>query len=333
MNIDVHGHLLDLAYRKGRPLNAPLGGDTDVPLMRRGGVHGQLCATWTPDITLSGPHTHSVRSPLQTLLAAFGYVHRELDGASGSDVLLVRTDAELEEAETTGRIGLILGMEGTDAIGGDVDNLRKLHKLGLSHVCLVHEHANEFGAASQVWENGKMRRYDPSSDPEGHLTDPGRSLLEEMLRLGILIDLTHIVEPGFSEVLNFIDRPVLVGHGGARGVADSVRYLSDDQIRAVAARGGVVAASPTPLGPSDELAGLPLLLDTVDYLVRLVGPDHVGIGTDFKEQPPGYYSAGFVNSGDTPVLISALGKRGHNEATIDRIMGENFRRIFRKAAA
>jgi membrane dipeptidase len=330
MIIDAHGHLLDVAYRKRRPLNARLDGDTDVPLMRKGGVGGQLCATWTPDITLSGPHTHSVESPLGTLLAAITYVHRELAGASGKDILLVRSSADLSEADATGRIALVIGMEGTDALDGEIANLRQLHALGLRHVGLVHEHANEFGAASQVWEHGKMRHYDPDRDPECHLTDVGRSLIREMVQLGILIDLTHLVEPAFTEVINFIGRPVLIGHGGARGVTDSIRYLSDDQIRAVARSGGVVAASPTPLGPTDEQAGLPLLLDNIDHIARLVGVAHVGIGTDFKEQPPGYYAPGFVNIGETSAVASGLKARGYNASAIDQIMGENFRRIFQQ---
>lgn len=332
MTIDVHGHLLDLAYRTGRRLNAPLDGDTDVPLLRRGGVTGQLCATWTPDISRSGPHSHSVEAPLQTLLAVIHYVHQELAGPSENDVLLARTSGDLLAAKSSGRVALILGMEGTDALGGNPENLRLLHGLGLRHVCLVHEHANEFGAASQVWEGGEMRHYDPLRDSEGHLSDQGRSLLAEMDRLGVLVDLTHIVEPAFSEVLDCINRPVLVGHGGARGVTDSIRYLSDKQIRAIARKDGVVAASPTPLGPSAEQPGLTLLLDNVDYLVALVGADHVAIGTDFKNQPAGYYSPGFVNSGETPALIEGLQGRGHDVAAIARILGGNFMRIFKRVA-
>ncbi len=327
MIIDVHGHTLDLAYRSGHRLNAPMGGNTDIPLMRLGGVTAQLCANWTPDISLSGPHTHSVEAPLSTLLSVLDYLHRELSGPAGEDVLLAKTSADLQTAGDTGQVALIVGMEGTDALCGDPAVLRKLFKLGLRHVCLVHEHANEFGAASQVWEKGQMRRYDPALDPAGHLTDAGRVLIGEMKQLGILIDVMHLVEPAFWDVLETISGPVIVSHGGARGVTDSIRYLSDEQIRAVARAGGLVGASPTPLGPSPERPGLPLLLDTVDYLVGLIGPSHVGIGTDFKDQP-GYYPPGFANSGETPRLVRALQERGYSAPDIDRICGGNFLRLF-----
>ena len=175
-----------------------------------------------------------MEAPLSSQLSVLEYLHRELAGPAGEDVLLARTSADLRTAADIGRVALIVGMEGTDALCGDPAVLRKLFELGLRHVCLAHEHANEFGAASQVWEKGKMRRYDPSRNPEGHLTDAGRALIAEMKRLGILIDVMHLVEPAFWEVLDTIAGPVIVSHGGARGMTGSIRYLSDKQILAVA---------------------------------------------------------------------------------------------------
>ncbi len=326
MIVDVHGHLLDLAYHTGKPLHAVLEGNTDVPKLRQGGVNAQLCPIWTPDVALSGPHSHSVTSPFRALLGVLEYLHRELSGPAGDEVMLTLTAADLRIAKETGRVAIIVGMEGTDALDDDPEKLRIFHSLGLRHVCLVHERANAFGAASQVWEQGTMRRYDPARDPVGHLSDSGCELIAEMQRLHILIDLTHLVEPAFSEVLNVIEGPVVVSHGGARGVTDSIRYLSDEQIRAVAATGGLIAASPSPLGPSNERPGLPLLLDTVDYLANLVGTDHVGIGTDFKDQP-GYYPPGFSDSSETPGLIRGLEERGYNQTQIADICGENFHRL------
>lgn len=329
--VDIHGHMLDVAFRNRRPLQAALGGNTDVPSMRRGGVTAQLCANWTPDASLSGPHDHSVAAPLATLLDVLGYLHRELNGAAGEHVLLARKGSDLRQAADTGRIALIVGMEGTDALEGDVAVLRKLYELGLRHVGLVHERANEFGTASQVWEGGEMRRYDPARDPAQPLTDKGRALITEMKRLGVVIDVMHLAGPSFLEVVDFVDRPVIVSHGGARGITDSVRYLSDEQIRAVARVGGLIGASPTPLGPSTEQPGLPLLLDTVDYLVKLVGTAHVGIGTDFKDTH-GYYPPDFASSADTPALVKGLESRGYNESEIERICGGNFLRVFEQVA-
>jgi membrane dipeptidase len=329
--IDVHGHTLDLAYHRGLPLHGSLGGATDVPLMRRGGVTAQLCATWTPNAALSGPHRYSVRDPLAALLGMLDYLDRELTGPAGGEVLLARTCADLRAAEASGRVALIVGMEGTDALCGDVAVLRTLHGRGLRHVCLVHEHGNEFGTASQVWEHGRMRRHDPARDPALRATEAGRALIAEMNRLGVLVDLTHLVEPAFWEALALVEGPVVISHGGVRRSTDSIRYPSDAQIRAVARTGGLVGASPAPLGPSEEHAGLELLLDTVDALVSLVGVEHVGIGTDFLDET-GYDPAGFADIGEMPRVTRGLRDRGYDPASIERILGGNFQRVFERVA-
>ena len=128
-------------------------------------------------------------------------------------------------------------------------------------------------------------------------------------------------------MLEALDGPVIVSHGGARALCDSPRYLSDEQIRAVAATGGVIGASPSPLGPSDEAPGLGLLLDTVDHLVAVAGSEHVAIGTDFKDQL-GYYPEPLPHIGAWRVVGEGLAARGHGESAIDAILGANFVRVF-----
>jgi membrane dipeptidase len=146
----------------------------------------------------------------------------------------------------------------------------------------------------------------------------------------MLVDLTHLVPPAFWEVLDAYSGPVIVSHGGARALTDSPRYLSDEQIRAVAATGGLICGSPSPLGPSDEASGLDLLLDTVDHLVRIAGPDHVGIGTDFKDQA-GYYPPPLADISGFGAIRTGLAARGHPAATVEKLLGGNFVRVFAAA--
>jgi membrane dipeptidase len=259
------------------------------------------------------------------------YLDAQLAGPAGQDVLVARTAGDLRTAAASGRIALVLGMEGTDVIGDDPAALASLYDRGLRHVCLVHEHANVFGGASQVWVDGEMQRLDPGAQPERHLGAVGRELLAEMRRLGILVDLTHLVPPAFWEVLDAYHGPVIVSHGGARALTDSPRYLTDEQIRAVAATGGLIGGSPSPLGPSDEAPGLELLLDTVDHLVRVAGPDHVGIGTDFKDQL-GYYPEPLADISGFDAIRTGLADRGHPPADVDKILGGNFVRVFEAVA-
>jgi membrane dipeptidase len=131
-------------------------------------------------------------------------------------------------------------------------------------------------------------------------------------------------------VLEAYDGSVIVSHGGARALCDSPRYLSDAQIRAVAERGGVIGASPSPLGPSDERPGLGMLLDAIDHLAAVAGPEHVAIGTDFKDQL-GYYPEPLPHIGAFGAIGEGLAARGHSPAVIAGILGGNFVRVFGQA--
>ena len=327
--IDAHGHTLDLAFQSKRDLHRPLGGLTDLPLMRAGGVAAQLTACWVPDAAIGGPHAS--RRPLQRLLQMADYLHRQLSGESGEYALLATSAGDIEAARTNGKVAFIFGLEGGDALKGDLSVLRTLYRLGLRHLGLVHEGRNQMGTATQVWDGPRMRLYDPGSDPPGGLTAAGREVVREMNRLGMLVDVTHMAEASFWDALETAREPVVATHGNARALQDTVRYLSDEQIRAVAETGGVVCPSPLPLGPGRETPSLELLLDHVDYMVELVGPDHVGFGTDFLDQTANR-PAGMKDIGATGNLTAGLLERGHDPQTAGKILGANFLRVFKAVA-
>ena len=112
---------------------------------------------------------------------------------------------------------------------------------------------------------------------------------------------------------------------------DTLRYLTDEQIRAVAATGGIVCPSPTPLGPGVEAPGLEMLLNNIDYNVEFLGPDHVGFGTDFIDDTY-CRPASIGDIGESRHIITGLKQRGHSAGSISKIMGANFMRVFRTVA-
>ena len=327
--IDAHGHFLDMAADSGRRLHESLGGLTDVPLMRAGGVSAQLTACWMPDVRVGGPH--GSRQPFRDVMKMLDYVHRELEGEAGEHVVLARTAGDIEGAAAESKTAFVLGLEGGDALRGDLGRLRALYEAGLRHVCLVHEGRNAMGVATQVWEDSTMRVYDPVIDARGGLSADGRRVVREMNRLGMLVDVTHMVEESFWDTLEVSDAPVIASHGNARSLRDTVRYLTDEQIRAVAETGGIICPSPFPLGPTRERPSLEMMLRHVDHMVRLVGPDHVGFGTDFLDQT-GFRPAGFGDVGETPRFVEGLLELGYGDAAIRKIVGGNFFRVFRRVA-
>ena len=327
--VDGHGHMLDQAFDARRHLHEALGGLTDVPLMRAGGVAAQLTACWVPDAGVGGPHAS--RQPLQKLLQMVDYLHSELAGAAGDHVVLAACSDDIEAARAAGKVALVLGLEGGDSLKGDLRLLRTLYRLGLRHLGLVHEGRNALGTATQVWEGPTRRFYDERIDPPGGLSSAGKAFIGEMNRLGMLVDVTHMEPATFREALDMTTAPVIATHGNARALQDSPRYLTDDQIRAIAATGGLICPSPTPLGPGSEAPALDMLLDNIDYMVALVGPDHVGFGTDFIGAPEDR-PAGFADSGEVQNLTAGLRERNHSAETIRNVLGDNFMRVFKAVA-
>ena len=327
--IDAHGHTLDLAFRSNRKLHHPLGGLTDVPLMRAGGITAQLTACWVPDAAIGGPHAS--QHPLQLILQMADYLHRELDGEAGEYAALATTASDIEAARANGKTAFVLGLEGGDSLKGDLSVLRTVHRLGMRHVGLVHEGRNALGSATQVWDGPRMRLYDSSIDPPGGLSPTGKEVVREMNRLGMLVDVTNMAEASFWDALDVARGPVIATHGNARSLRDTVRYLTDEQIRAIAATGGIVCPSPTPLGPGDEAPSLALLLNNIDYMTNLVGSDHVGFGTDFLDQTD-CRPAGLSDISETRNIIKELQQRNHDAGAISKILGGNFMRVFRAVA-
>ena len=327
--VDAHGHTLDLAFKSQRRFHANLGGLTDVPLMRAGGVTGQITACWVPDASIGGPHASQY--PLRDVLWMIDYLLCELDSDAGEHARLATTAGDIEAAWHDRTTAFVLGLEDGDCVQGDPAVLRTLYRLGVRHVGLVHEGRNAMGTATQVWDGLEMRLYDSSRDPAGGLTDAGKRIIREMNRLGMLVDVTHMIEASFWDALDVARAPVIVTHGNARSLKDTVRYLTDQQIRAVAETKGLVCPSPTPLGPGSESASLKMLLDHIDYMVELVGAEHVGFGTDMLGQNDAR-PKGMRDISETGNIIKGLQERGHSVEAINQIMGANFMRMFKTVA-
>jgi len=327
--IDAHGHTLDLAFKSNRRLHQALDGQTDVPLMRASGVTAQLTACWAPDAAVGGPH--GSEQPLQLMLRMVDYLHRELDGEAGEHAALATSASDIEKAGVNGKIAFVLGLEDGDLLNGDPGVLRKLYRMGLRHLGLVHEGRNALGSATQVWDGPTMRLYDSAIDPPGGLTSAGKEVIREMDRLGILVDVAHMVQASFYDALEVASGPVIVSHANARSLIDTVRYLTDEQIQAVAATGGIVCPSANPLGPGGGSPSLEMLLDNIDYMVTLVGEDYVGFGTDFIDDTD-FRPVGLSDISESRKVITALQQRGYSGDAISKIMGGNFMRVFRVVA-
>jgi len=244
---------------------------------------------------------------------------------------------DIREAAAAGRIAGLMGLEGGHAIEEDLANVEHFYDLGVRYMTLTWSHGNGWADAS-----GGVRRH-------GGLSDFGRQVVREMNRLGMLVDVSHVSDETFWDVIEVTRAPVIASHSSARALVDVPRNLSDEMLRAVGANGGVVMLNfggafidPAKagswraardilfhLGPSP--VPLARLLDHIDHGVRVAGIDHVGLGSDFDGMlflPEGARDvAGFPN------ITAGLLARGHSEEAVRKILGENLLRVFAEAEA
>ncbi len=195
---------------------------------------------------------------------------RQADLAQQSEVTVIRTVADIDEAHRAGRVGLVFGLEAATPIENEIDRLDVLYGLGLRQIGIAYSDANSLGSGL-------------SETTDGGLTAFGRRAVTRMNRLGLAIDLSHSSDRTALDVCSHSDRPVFMTHAGARAIWDTARMKPDDVLRAVARTGGVIGMSAAPhttLSQAHPRHTIESVMDHFRYCVDLVGIEHVAFGPD-----------------------------------------------------
>src|ERR1700719_3231311 len=195
-------------------------GCVDIPRLREGGVGAIFFALWVPVEITGGAATQRARDLLEATLRQIK-IH-------GSDLALATSSKEVRTARAENKIAVMLGIEGGHAIDNDLEVLREFHARGVRYMTLTHNAATEWA--------------DSSNDTPRHngLTEFGREVIREMNRLGMLVDVSHVSDSTFYDVLRTSGAPVIASHSCCRALCDAPRNLDDAMIKALAARGGVI---------------------------------------------------------------------------------------------
>jgi Zn-dependent dipeptidase, microsomal dipeptidase homolog len=226
----------------------------------------------------------------------------------------VRNRQELDACLNEGRIGAMLSLEGVDGLNGSLPALRLLHRLGVRAAGLTWNHAN--WAADGIME--------PRG---GGLTTEGRRLVEEMLKLDMLLDVSHLSERGFWELISLSPKPLIASHSNAREICGHPRNLTDDQIAALIGGGGMIGLTYVPwFITSGEEAAIDDLLRHVDHICALGGAANLMLGSDFDGIDR--HAAGLSHPGELYRLREAMMKRYGEELT-EAIIGGNALRFLR----
>jgi len=280
-------------------------GHIDVPRLMEGGVTCQVFA-------VSGERGRTPSHSLRTALEMIGRFYAECEAGDGALAPVTRS-AEITEAKKTGKVAAMLSIEGCDVLEGSVETLSVFHRLGVRMVGLVHSIRNELADGVADRRTG------------GRLSEMGAGVVEELNRLGMIVDVSHLNDEGFWDVMELSSAPVIASHSNARAVCGHPRNMTDDMIRALAEKGGVMGMNFAPGFVHPKRATLGGVVDHVDHIVGLVGPDHVGLGSDFD----GISSTpvGLEDVTRMPGLTEELVRRGYGEEDVRKILGGNHLRL------
>jgi membrane dipeptidase len=327
-------------------------GNIDIPRMREGGLTAIFFSIWIPG-KIMGPE--AVQKALKQIDAV-----RETIRKHPNELVLATTADDVRAAKQQNKIAALMGVEGGHMIGNDLSVLRTFAALGVRYMTLTHMENNEWADSS-------------TAKPEHNgLTDFGKEVVREMNRLGIIVDISHVSDKTFHDVLATTKAPVFASHSSCRSLCNAARNMSDEMIGDLAKNGGVIqinyhvgflsqefrdyeAAHPDAEKEINEevkkrcgdnescksVAGdqvvrdfmeagkLPrvdwnLIVEHIDHAVKIAGPDHVGLGSDFDGavMPMGMQDVTHI-----PQITDALLKKGYTESDIRKILGENTLRV------
>lgn len=315
--IDMHTDSLIVARMLGRDLSKrhrPPAGfrpwmlHADVPRMKEGGID----AVFFGVVTHPWPHGAYGRA-LRNLAYGKYVIDKNKDSLA-----LATSPGEIEAVNSSGRIAVLFGVEGMHMLGGRLERIEELYDLGVRYVTLAHFSSNKFAVTSASRRAG------------AGLNSLGSAAVEVMNALGMMIDLAHVHTGLISDVCRLTSQPVIVSHGATQALRPTFRNLSDEDIRNVAATGGVIGI----IYASEWLGGhsgpvfLEAVVDHADHIRDLVGIDHVALGSDWDGfiATPG----GMRDVTDLPALTQLFLDRGYAPGEVEKVLGLNFMRVFRE---
>ena len=321
-------------------------GHIDLPRMKRGGLNALFFSIYMSG-TVTGPK--AVNDSIERISA----VHK-LAADLPDKLMLCRTAADVRRAHKEGKIAALMGMEGGHMINNSLPILRMYAELGVRYLTLTH-------SVNTDWA-------DSSGDTPKHngLTDFGKEVVRELNRLGVMVDISHVADKTFWDAVEVSRAPMVASHSSCRALADHPRNMTDDMIKALAKKGGVIQINYLDgfidkdlveygkkrtakmrelegqfpgttreamlqrreeatklLGPAPK-ASWERIIDHIDHAVKLVGVDHVGLGSDFDG---GSMPVGMEDASQLPKITEALLKKGYSEGDIRKILGENTVRL------
>ena len=297
----------------------------DVRRLEEGGAKAQLFAVCLPKITTVGRLGKLYEGDWAHIRRLAGILHHTCE-LYGSRIAWCRSAGDLDAQSSAGKISAVLTVEDGRDIDGDMRRLALYHRLGVRLITLTWNYPNCFG-----FPNLPAGRNPTREERERGLTDFGKEAVTEMNRLGILIDVSHLSDGGFFDVAALTRKPFVASHSNCRAVCGHPRNLSDEMIRVIAEKGGVIALNQFPpfLRENARRSSMEDCVAHLSHLREVGGVDCMALGSDFDGC--GKTVRMCVNGPqDYPKLADCLMKNGFSEEETEKIFYRNAERVIRE---
>ncbi|MFL6447478.1 MAG: dipeptidase [Bryobacteraceae bacterium] len=322
--IDTHNDTPSFTVDGTDIANAPKD-HTDIPRLRAGGVGAVFFSVYVAATYVEG--NHSANRALQMI----DTVQHDIIDRYPKEFAQAFTAADIERAHRQGKIAALMGIEGGHAIEDSPRLLRDYYRLGVRYMTLTHWNTNSWADSSGDINNDKIQHHNG-------LTPLGKDIVREMNRLGMMVDISHVADKTFYDALETSEAPIIASHSACRALTNAPRNMTDDMIRALAKKGGVIQmniycnfiSQKSADAPKDApvRATLDDLVAHIDHVREIAGIDAIGIGTDFDGIT--CTPTGLDDVSKFPNLTRALLLKGYSPGDIRKIYGGNTLRLMRE---
>ena len=299
---------------------------TDIPRMKEGGLDAEFFAIYVA--AKYAREGGAARRAMEMIDGVYEQARRHPESLE-----MAFTSDDIRRIHKTGKIAALMGIEGGHAIEDSLSALRQFYRLGVRYITLTHTNTNN-------WADSAGGINNPAEKRHGGLSDFGREVVREMNRLGMTLDVSHVSDDTFQDVIETTEAPVIASHSSCRALTNVPRNLTDEMLKALAKNRGVVMINfyngfinteyarpgmPTPAKPADT-ATMDMLMRHFEHAIKVAGVDHVGIGSDF-DGVDGMLPAGMEDVSKLPVIAYELLKRGYSDADVKKVLGGNLLRV------